>query len=272
MSTLPDVSFTNNLGTVTFQSCLLQFNEDMAWSGRSVKLTKEISVSATVMYTDAASQRLDAVLTDPTSGPGSFGEGGTLTLPWTVLTNVKLMGLTTAEGNWGGAQKVTATFVDDQPSSNTYTVHWFGMELHNPRVGVELPQRVLNDDYTQMSYQMFGLYDPSGFGNSVFRTKSAPSMISLSLGGTMFLDDGLMPDNWLSVLVQRANMDAASFTFTVPTGWPRSFPMSEACPEIAIAMPLTQIIGAGGTVIWNVEDASAELSVQLLCQPQYLEN
>jgi hypothetical protein len=208
---LPDVSFTNNLGTVTFQSCLLEFNEEMSWSGRSVKLTKEISVTATILYTDAVSQRLDAVLTDPTSTPDSFGEGGTLTLPWTVLTNVKLMGLTSSDGNWGGSQKVTATFVDDQPSNNVYTIHWFGMELHNPRLGVELPQRVLNDDYTQMNYEMFGVYDPSGFGNSVFRTKSAPSMISLSLSGTMFLDDGLLPGDWLGLLVQRANVDANSF-------------------------------------------------------------
>jgi hypothetical protein len=267
---LPDVSFTNNLGTLTFKRCLLAFAERWEWNGRTANRTRQIEVDATLLEETAAEERIDGVLTNQTIAGQGRGTVGTLVLPWVTMTNIKLTALSIPDGAHVGMQKVTASFVDDLPDQNSYTVHFFDIELHNPRISVQLPNGEMRDEYTQMEFNEGLAWDASSYGAAVMRTKSAPGMLQLSLTGTTFFTDGLPPTGWLSKLVQRANMDSFVITNVVPAGWPRPFRMVEASPELGVGLPLVGLIITGGRVVWNVEEGTAEISIEMICQPQRL--
>ena len=136
---LPDITFTNNLGSISFQRCLVGVIDNWVWNGSAVKHSKQVHISGHVQQQiGGTSEGLENALT--TNG-GNRGQMGSLLLPWTTLTNVKLMEISYPTDVWIEIVPVTATFQDDRPDNNIYTIHFFGYELHNPRISMPIPFR-----------------------------------------------------------------------------------------------------------------------------------
>lgn len=265
-ASLADVTFANNLGTITFKRFLLTVADDWEWDGRRVIRRKTISLDGW-MSQDVA-ERIDAVLSPSGQMTGGLG---TLTLPWGQVQNVKCVSLEIPDGDWIDLVPVTAQFVDENPNNAIYTADWFGLKLHNPRMALSIPTREARDIYPHALLQQNTIFDPQSIGAGVMRTKSAPGLMEISLTGAITVDGPTLPADLIAKLMQRTNTDATlPTTSEVPSGYPRPFHMSEASPQMANKLPLVNMIVAGGRLAWDVENGVVMVSLNLLAQPQRL--
>jgi hypothetical protein len=264
----PDVSFTNNLGTVTFKRCLVGVADNFEFNGRSLRKTKTITVEGYLMQDSNDPEYFHEVLTTNGLAGKTKGEPGTLVLPWAELTNIKLSNFDMPEGVWAYFQPITAVFVDDKPIDNIYHLTFFGVKLLNPRFSTSFPSFRLNDEYPQMTMQKGLSYNFNTVGAGVMRTKAPPGCMEIQLTGSIACPDGKLPDNWKETLMQRANTSVDTVTTLVPSGYPRPFQMADAVPELATRMPLTHVIVVGGRLSWRVEHGIALVTINMLCQPQ----
>lgn len=163
-----DVQFSNNLGTISFKRFLVSVEDQYDWDGSRVVHQKQISLQGFIDITDS-SELLDAILT-PTAT--MTGQRGTLTMPWALINNVKLASIEYPEDIDINMVPVTATFIDEQPAGQDYTIDWFGYTLHNPRIGVSIPTRECRDDYPHMPVNWGTLFNPFSIGGGVMRTKT----------------------------------------------------------------------------------------------------
>jgi hypothetical protein len=265
---LPDVSFTNNLGTITFKRCLLGVTDSWAYDGRAVKRVKTVSVDGHIMR-GGAGEDLEGVLTDPRLTARHYGEAGTLTLPWTTISNVRINGLDIPTGQWIDFVPVTATFTDDAPLDNVYFWTFFGVELYGPRLSLPLSIRPLLDEYPQMPLVPVGGWNPINPRAGAFRIRGGTKNMALGLTGSIRTPGAKLPTGLLTTLSQRCGFGA---TGTPPpgiyAGFPQPFNLGDAIPQIKDDMNLAHVIVGGGQLRWDVEMEMAEVSLQLLCPPQ----
>lgn len=260
---MPDVSFTNNLGTLTFKRCLLDVADEWQWDGRRVVHRKRVGVEAFIKRDE--SERIEGVCT---TGTAQYGRRGTLTLPWTVLKDVRLEGVDVPPNQWTELLPVSASFVDDLPSNNLYTLHFFGLELHNPRLAIPIPVKATTDNYLQNPFDPKGAVDASNPWYGPIRYRAGFSMMAISLSGTMLLPGGELPQDLVEKLQQRVGVGSTGNGGDLPDGYPNVFSLGEAIPELKSSLSMTNVFVARAQVNWSVSRQSARVMVTMAAQPQ----
>lgn len=265
---LPDVSFTNNLGTVAFKRCLIGLFDSWEWDGRSVNRTKSISIDGHLRRGDFVHdpEGWEGVLT----AGGAAGQTGSLTLPWTVLEEVRIDSISTPVGEWIDYTPFSAQFTDREPSRNRYTLNFFDLELHNPRLSLPLASRRVHDEYGQFPADLSSL-----LGNDIrpeaLRYRSGFRTMRLTLEGSIILNSPALPDG---LLEQLAMQTGSSITFQglpssdLPVGYPQPFTLQQACPQLGADVDFGGLILESTTVDWAVEQDVARLSFAMHAQPQ----
>lgn len=267
---LPDVSFTNNLGTITLKTCLVSVVDNWQWNGSHPIHQKRVQVDGTLLRGNVSEELYENIVTDPRTIGKSKGKRGNLTLPWTTISDVYIDGMDMPSGKWLDSQPISISFTDDNPENNAYSIHWFDFELHSPHVHINWPTRILQDEYPQMPWTNNANFITNGPGGGVMRTKLAEEMIMMSVSGTIMIEDGKLPTNWEAFLTCRegwSNIPAVAVARSM-AGWPKVFHMSEASAELSISMPLVNLILTDGRLDWDIEAGTGRVSIELLAQPQ----
>lgn len=267
---LSDVKFENNLGSVVLKRCLISVSDQWEWNGRAVRKVKTITVEGHLKQDDASPELYDTLLTDPRQPGRGKGGLGTLTVPWTTLSNVAISSIDQPEGVWLDYHPISVTFIDEYPDANLYTVTWRGVTLHSPRISVDFPSAQLRDEYMQMPLQTGVLFNKFQIGATVMRTKSFPGLMGVQLSGYFFVAGGTLPDGWEQTFTMRAGMSQDTITGLVPAGYPLPFNLGEAVPELAHCLPLANVILASSRLNWDVEQGAVQVQLDMLCQPQRL--
>ena len=236
----------------------------LALGWRAVTHQKRISVDAWISRD--ASEALDGILTRGTDDATRQGPRGTLTLPWTTINNVRLEGFEQSEGVWDQLSAVQAQFVDDRPSGNIYTLHFFGLELHNPRLTLPVPAKRRSDAYVQTPLAPHGAIAPDNPWYGPIRYRSGYGMMPVGLAGVLRVDGGVLPADVLAKLQQRIGV--GSVTGSLPLGYPKTFRLRDAVPELASDVAIGNAFVVGARISWNVEQQSARIMVNMLAQPQ----
>jgi hypothetical protein len=267
---LPDVSFTNNLGTLTFARCLIGVTDNWEFDGRVARHVKSISIDGHIER-NGVGEGFQELLTDRTTFGKRYGGLGTLTLPWTNLSNIRFQDLGFPTNTWIDFVPVQATFADEWPDFNSYTLSFFGLTIYNPRLVFPIPMRGLRDEYALMPQKYgvgFQLNDPRV---GVFRNRSGQRNMDITLSGTIQVNDNILPANLQAILTQRVNMGLPNtFTYILPTGYPCPFNLGDAIPELTKDMNLAQVFVVGSQVVWHIEEQTAQVTIQMMCPPQVI--
>lgn len=265
---LPDVSFTNNLGTVTFKRSQVSVGDAYQWDGRTVNHRKQVQVDAWVSRD--VTERLSGVLR-PLLGP--LGQRGLLTVPWTALQDMRLESLVCEPGGWQDLVQVSATFSDDRPANNLYKVTFFGLELYHPKLSLPIPSKSTNDYYAQVPLGPLPgggeiASDNAFIGPIRFRTGYA--MMQMVFSGVLRLEAGTLPADLVAKLSKRMGVTGGETgdIADLPPGYPCVFKLGEAIPELAGSLTLNGVFVAGGRIMWDVEKNQARVQLSLLAQPQ----
>lgn len=260
---LPAVSFTNNLGTITFERALLEIADQWQVTAQGVRATKSVRVHGQVHRDDAF--RFNSMQSS------ASGERGTLTLPWTSVGNLQLRSLATPDGVWLDWLDVTAEFDDEDPESNEYTVDFFGIELINPRFALSLPFRQVRDDTVQMPLTSFALIDPANPAFSTLRMLETHDNMTLELSGTWVPPRDLDLDAVTEKLSRRSGTQHVNVT-EMPAGYPQVFDVQDFSESVATWLPLRKLWVAQSQIAFDVEKGQAEISVSMEMPPQKLSN
>lgn len=265
---LADIKFENNVGAITFKRAMLGITDDWQWDGRAVMRSKRISVEATV--TRDPSEGLEGIVT---AFNGSAGQGlrGTLTLPWTTMANIKLESLDVPEGRWETAIKVGAEFLDELPLSHVYSLNFLGYTLQNPRLHLPVPAKKAVDQFATTPLMQVGGIAPGNPYYGAVRFRHGYGLMEITLGGTLLLEDGKLPENFLANLAMRRGISADMEDFDIgglPSGFPIVFRLHEAIPELAGNAEITGCFIQAARANWNVEKQTVGLEISMLAQPQ----
>jgi len=270
------VTFTNNLGTVTFENAMIAVADEWSWRGGVVRHVKRIRVSTVIVRQTAASQTqgLDAL----TPGDSETGERGTLILPWTTLENIRYEGADYPTSAWLNHQRITVDFTDDDPDDTRYTVDFFGLTLHNPRFSMRLPFSEVHDQVVQMPLAT-GLIDvDDDLGFSPIRTLLTHDIMVCELSGIWQPPAGTQDmQQVVQQLSQRLGTTAVGSgslsdrsDAELPSGYPRVFDMVEISPRLADAVPLRMLWVSGAQMDWDFVNDQASVRLQMVCPPQSL--
>jgi hypothetical protein len=302
---IPTISYTNNVGSYEFKRCLIDFGDRYAWNGSTPTHTRSLTIrgyinQGTDPITDAESYvglRDGALDATGTTHAADFVTDGTLVLPWTTLLNMELQQFTVDDGVWLDSVAFTATFVDRTPSANRYSLHFFDLVLHMPKINLPVPDRDVVDSTIQMpaiTSGTIGVTHTDSVSYGVLRNRSPYRMMPVELSGTVRLRDldGLRDFQVIAsdmlateevelrlhylvdTLTQRRNTSAA--TATDPggylgdglVGYPRVFDLADAIPELSLEMPIRKLLVASTVITLDVEHETAQVSISMLAQPQ----
>jgi len=264
---LPDVSFTNNLGTVTFKRCLLEIGDSWQWNGRAVVHGKRIGIQG--MITRDVAERISGTITDPKTDGRSTGYRGVLTLPWTTLSNIRLESLEQSEGGWQSMAPTSAVFVDDLPSNNIYLFTFFGLPLYKPKLSLPIPAKRTTDTYTQMPFAPQGdvAADNPFYGPIRFRT--GYEVMDITLSGKLRVPTGLLPTDIIGTLQQRTGVTVSNNSLAdLPEGYPVVFRLGDAIPELMGKLAISSVFVRRAQIQWDVEKLLADITIQMTTQPQ----
>lgn len=262
--------FKNDVGELKLHRFLMTTTDMFNYDGRSVTRTRRVAIEGFVKRGDTAftGEGPEDILSER-FGQVKMGGPGTLTLPHTTLNNIRIESFEYGEGLWIEFMPVSIVFVDDYPDRNNYTMQWFGLTLHQPRLLVPVATAKLLDEYAQMPWQNVGMLNYSAVDTTLARTRTPTPMMEMSLTGVISLEDadkpGTLPDDLIQKLIQRSGVTRLG---TTPPGYPIPFSLAEACPQMADRLPLIHIIVTGGSVTWDVENEFLQVQLGLLCQPQ----
>lgn len=264
---LPDIIFSNNLGSYTFERCLVSISDQWNWNGSSVKNTKIVTITGHIKRSDFQNtpEGWDALLTTGSEK----GKEGTLQLPWTTLEGIKVTSFGTQSNTWIDYVPFSATFADENPNGNVYTLHFFDIELHNPRLSLPIHSRRVFDEHTHFPNNVNTLttYNPR---NQRIRYESGFRMMEIALSGTMLLEEPILPEG----LIEKLKMQKGSFyqfdgipLNNLPVGYPNPFPLSTAIPELD-GININNVILTNCSLTWDLENQSANVSMTMTAQPQ----
>src|ERR1035437_5003175 len=262
----PDISFTNNVGVITFKRCLVDVSDEWQWNGRAVVRRKRITIDGRINRDKA--EALEGMQTQRDDGP-SKGLRGTLTLPWTVLDKIKIESINMEMGGWQDMVKVQASFLDDLPTTNIYTLSFFGLTLENPRLALPIPAKNTYDYYTQMPITLpsgaSGVIGPTNPFYAPIRFRTGYGMMNISLSGSLSLPDGPLPTDLIEKLTKRMGVGdgAEGDSGNLPDGFPCIFKLGEAIPELAGDIAMTSVFVAGGQIAWAVEKQIARITLRM---------
>ena len=259
------VTFSNNLGEIYFEQCLISIGDTWQWNGSTAVRTKAIEVRGHLARKDDG---MEAILTRSHEDI-VHGETGTLTLPWTVLPDIKLGSLEMGDATWSDYIPISATFSDPNPDDHIYVLTFFGFDLHNPRLMLPLPSKNIYDDYLQMG-QVTGAIPDTDLRYGALRSRGQYRMLDISLSGAIPIEGPSLPDGLLSTLTQRVGYGDV-VNNELPAGYPNIFRLSEAIPQIPDHMNLNGVYIARSRLSWQVENGIAQIDVNMRCQPQRIE-
>ncbi len=268
---LPDVNFTNNVGAVTFKRCLVDVSDEWQWNGRAVTRRKRVTIDGWI--TRDTSEAIEGIQTQVGDGP-SKGFLGTLTLPWTVLNGIKIESINMELAGWQDMVHVQASFLDDLPSNNIYTLSFYGLVLHNPRLALPIPAKNTYDYYVQMPMTLpsgaSGVIGPSNPFYAPIRFRTGYGMMTIQLSGSLSLPEGPLPTDLIDKLTKRMGVGdgAVGDSGNLPDGFPCIFKLGEAIPELAGDIAMTSVFVAGGQIAWTVEKQIARITLRMRTQPQ----
>jgi len=281
---LPDVVFTNNLGTVTFPRCLIGINDEWVWNGASVKRVKSISLSG---HMNRQADVADREAFDRLESTGLKGQRGSLQVPWGVLTNVAIEDADVPQGIWDYGVPYTVNFTDDNPDDNLYTIRYFGLKLHTPKVSLPLYDRKISDDHTQIPFQSGDAIDWDDLRMLTLRRRNNVGSSSLTIEGTVLLDEspGLDTDGHVvaasvaslaqrisyisDVLSMRSGTSDVTAGLGPSPGMPAVFDFATACPEVGPSgVDVRDAIVRSSRGQWDVENNTVRVQAQIVCQPQ----
>lgn len=259
------VTFTNNLGSLSFEYATIGVDDRWTHNGRSRTHVKAISVEARL-----AAEPFDLQNVLPDIGP--LGEPGSLILPWTTLSGIKLISLASGDGTWIDSVPVRAEFIDDHPDDQFYTMHFFGLELHAPRLEFSPAARRWGDQFVQMPWVSGGWLDTDELRNGPIRSVRTEEMLTIRLAGTIRLEDYRLPADLVDHLAQRHGTAATlGQTNPLPAGYPRVFRLEEAIPELVGGLEAASVFVAESSASWDVGDGMVNVQINMLCPPQRIE-
>lgn len=267
---LPEIKFTNNLGNYTFERCMLSISDQWGWSGSSVKHTKAVSISGYIKRSSFTNdpEGWDDLLVE--QGTSEKGKEGSLELPWTTINKMKIKSFSVAPGTWIDFMPFTATFEDENPDDNIYTLHFFDIELHNPRLNLPTYVRRINDDYIHFQNNINSLV-PFNPRNQAIRYRSGNRMFDIGLSGTMLLETPEFPMEVIEKLKMQKGSEnnfAGIPVNNLPIGYPSPFPLDLAIPEIKGEFNIGNVILEKSSISWSLEEQSAQISLGMISQPQ----
>jgi hypothetical protein len=272
---LADVTFTNTLGSFTIGRFMLTLSDRWSWNGRAAQLRKTIQITGTMARgaSPAATEDWADILSDGGTETHT-GDAGTLTLPWADWTGVQVESITTRPSTMTDWLEVQASFYVDHAANvtNNYTISWFGLTLHNPSVAPEVPQRRIHEIVPQMDWLdvMSIPTHNASMHPETLRTASGYAMQHCRLGGTILLTEPALPTNFAEIMTQRVGEVSFPAVERLPAGYPRVFDLQEGCPELGDNLDLRHVFVAKAQAVWNVEQSSIQVSIDLMCQPQML--
>lgn len=268
-----EISYENNLGKVVFRRCLVGLSDQWQWNGQVVKHTRTIELDGYVEQADAPeeSEGLEPILTARVSG-----RPGTLVLPWTRLEGIKIQSINMPTGPWLDLEPVQVTFLDERPGQNIYTMSFFGLTLHNPKLTLPIPWRRSTDHHVPMPLAT----QDTEMGNQVLaykplRTREPHDLMPVKLEGTVFLRD--VPEgettterihHVVDVIQQRSGTAPHTRDSSLPPGYPRPFHLTQACPELAGQLEIAHLFVEDAQAAWDVEKETLAISLQMLAPPQ----
>ena len=263
----PDVRFSNNLGTFAFRRCMLSVSDQWAWAGSAVKRIKSVGVQG---FIERADFDTDSEMWHGILSARDSGQEGDLQLPWTVLRGVKIMSVRCDTGVWATHMPVSAAFTDDNPGNNVYTLNFFDLELHNPRLLLPVPNRRVSDQYTHHPDDSAGDLDHR---TRPVRYRSGYRLFDIVLSGTLLLPTPAFPEG----LEERVRMQSGSeFTFVndlagpdgLPNGYPRPFALADAVPQLAGSVDLRNVVLERTSLDWRPGRRTVDVTLNMVAQPQ----
>jgi len=244
---LPDVSFTNNLGTISFKRPHFEISDelDVSADGPSVARNRTKSIRVWGAIKKDNNEMLNAISSEGTT---SYGEPGTLTLPHAVLTGIKLQEISYEQGIWAEWGQASASFVDEEINDAEYSLTWFGHTLRDAQIDVN-PGVIRLGEKTVHNY------------NGFFRQQLGHNMVAINVQGMVFTNEDSLP----------AGLENSMTRITSsPSGYPELFDMLDAIPE-ASGTPYKECLITGASINWEVEKRLANVSIDIIAQPQELE-
>ncbi len=280
---IDNISFANSLGTIEFQRCLIGLIDQWSWNGRSIKRVKNINIQGHVQRA-TPTEGFEAIFTgDNDSGKG---DRGTLALPWAILTDVSPLSIEYSNDPWLDFVPVTATFRDDEPDSNLYSMHWFDLILHNPKIQFPVAERRLKDYYVQMPLNGSAYIDSDSHYWGPLRVRPPHERMSFQVTGTLKMEEvpGLLgnvkaepsptltPPQRLAFIAdqiqQRRGTSSETLTGGPAVGWPRTFMLTDAIPELDDDLDIAHCFVASASARWDVEKNTTSVAINLMAPPQ----
>lgn len=239
---LSNLSFTNSSGTLTLSRVMYTVSHNYIWRGDG-EGTETISISANGWFKCDADTSLNDV-------ESNFGHSGTLTLPHTTLTNMKLTSITYADGTWAPWGRVNVLFeteMEDYDGSGSIT--WWGYTLYSPSLSIS-PSVIKKSEEA--------LHGISGW----LRQQMGHKNFTMNLTGIYRLTSDEIPDAFLQTMEKKDTGGVA------PSGYPLSFNLVDAIPEANGNLEIEECIVTRGTVEWHVEQRFASVTIEMVAPPQ----
>lgn len=278
MSSLPDIAFENNLGSLVFRRALLSISEEWSWGEGASRKQCRYTVQAKV-------HRDDAFLLESIASTDEAGGPGKLTLPWKVIKEgIKLVSAQTPVRAWVDWVDVEAEFLDDTPVAGRHTLDFFGLELHNPHISFSVPSRTVKDDFVQMPLDFFGgAVDSSNPIMGPIRKLLTHDNMQVVLVGTWMpkrADPGLLDlhsganeidiHEIINRASRRVDTDHVDPHSNMPRGYPDVFGVADFSEDLANALPLKHLWVSSSSLAWQVKTGAIKISITMECPPQLL--
>lgn len=290
MSDNATIEYTNSLGTFKLYRATLSISDTWRWQNGVAKHTKSIGVSGMLERSDtfADTEQYEVITTNATPymqpQRPALGDGGTLTInspdeggsamsPWQVLSGIRINSISVPVNAWHYYMPIQVQFSDEDPDSNTYEIDFFGMKLHNPSIGVQLPYRGTLDEFVHMpvnkslQYTTINDYDPA---YHPIRQRTTHGNCIITIRGNFLMPDASQP--WdvlqdLGTMTQRAGAYGVVST-REPAGYPKTFDMVDISEKVADALPFRKLIVISTDLMVSVERAICNATIVMECLPQ----
>lgn len=240
---LPDMSFTNNLGTIGLTRITYSLNHSLIWNGGSgARSSIEISITGNVKKSETD---FFSIL----GSPSSKGGRGTLVLPNKTYSNMRISNISFEGGIWVPWGIVTINFTDeteDGANKNIVTI----TDGTNSFLVYE-PKLSLKPSTITLSEKTIHMYD------GYFRQILGHDMFKISFNGVILLTSDSIPDTLFSVLEQKSS-----------NGLPKVGELKDFIPESESNLNPNGVIITDSNISWRVEKRSATISINFMAPPQ----
>jgi len=248
---LSNVSFTNNLGTITLTRVMYSLAHNYQWnSSGQGKNTVVIDVNGSLKAGEALLNSLHHRIN---AGENTPGEPGILTLPNAVYNNIKITNISYEGGTWSQWGRVNISFEDENEGedndftftliygSNSYT-------LYNPSVTIT-PSTIKRAEQA--------IHNVDGW----FRQQLGHDIFKVSVSGSVRTDPCSLPDGLIEALEQKSSEYGLE-------NYPKVADLKDFIPEAEDKLDIKKVLMTSGKIVWHYEDNNADVSMEFLAPPQ----